>query len=97
MSIRHIAKTTDIHATRVYRIVLDDLGLKKVSAHWVPRMLTDEQKQNRVDVWTDLLCRLQAQPQIFLDRIVTQDGVTKITFRLLELSVANSSAVLFLL
>jgi len=36
-------------------------------------MLTDEQKQNRVDVCTDLLCRLQAQPQIFLNRIVTQD------------------------
>jgi len=36
-------------------------------------MLTDEQKQNRVDVCTDLLCRLQAQPQIFLDRIVMQD------------------------
>jgi len=47
--------------------------MKKVLAHWVPRMLTDEQKQNRVDVCTDLFCRLQAQPQIFLDGIVTQD------------------------
>jgi len=36
-------------------------------------MLTDEQKQNHVDVGTDLLCHLQAQPQIFLDRIVMQD------------------------
>jgi len=50
-----------------------DLGMKTVSACWVPRMLTDEQKQNRVDVCTDLLCRLQAQPQIFLNRIVTHD------------------------
>jgi len=73
LTIWHIVETTDIHATTVYRIVSDDLGMKKVSACWVPRMLTDEQKQNRVDVCTDLLCRLQAQPQIFLDRIVTQD------------------------
>ena len=51
----------------------DDLGMKKVSARWVPGMLTDEQKQNRVDVCTDLLCHLQTQPQIFLNRIVTQD------------------------
>jgi len=33
----------------------------------------DEEKQNPVDVCTDLLCCLQAQPEIFLDRIVTQD------------------------
>jgi len=36
-------------------------------------MLTDEEKQNPVDVCTDLLCRLQTQPEIFLHRIVTQD------------------------
>jgi len=68
LTIRQIAETTDIQATTVYRIVSDDLGMKKVSARLVPRMLTDEQKQNRVD-----LCRLQVQPQIFLDRIVMQD------------------------
>jgi len=47
--------------------------MKKVSACWVPGMLTNKQKQNRVDVFTDHLCCLQAQPQIFLQRIVTQD------------------------
>jgi len=33
LSIRHIAETTDIHATTVYRIVSGDLGMKRVSAH----------------------------------------------------------------
>jgi len=49
--------------------------MKKVSAHWVSRMLglTDKQKQNRVDVCINLLCRLQALPQILLHGIVTQD------------------------
>jgi len=47
--------------------------MKRISAHWVPRMLTDEEKQNPVYVCTDLLCHLQAQPEIFLDRIVKQD------------------------
>jgi len=46
--------------------------MKKVSACWVPRMLMDEHKQNRADVCTGLLCRLQAQPQFFVDRIVMQ-------------------------
>jgi len=45
--------------------------MRKVSARWVP--LTEEQKKVRVDVCTDLLSRLQAEPQTFLDRIVTQD------------------------
>jgi len=41
--IRHIAETTYIHATTVYRIVSGDLGMKRVSAHWVPRMLKYEE------------------------------------------------------
>jgi len=72
LTIRHIAQTTDIHATTIYRIVSDDLGMKKVSARWVPRMLMDELKQNHVNICTDLLCHLQARPQIFLHRIVMQ-------------------------
>jgi len=71
-TIRHIAETTQIHATTVYGIVSDDLGMKKISACWMPRMLTDKQKQHRVDVCTDLLCHLQANPQIFLNR--TEDS-----------------------
>ena len=47
--------------------------MKKVSARWVPRMLTNKQKQNHVDVFADYLCCLQAQPQIFLTRIEMQD------------------------
>jgi len=58
LTIRHIAETTDIHATAVYRVVSDDLDMKKA---------------NRVDVCTDLLCCLQAQPQFFLERTVMQD------------------------
>jgi len=54
LTIRHIAETTDIHASAVCRIVWDDLGMKKVSAQWVPRTLTDEQKQNRAGLLLSL-------------------------------------------
>jgi len=47
--------------------------MRKVSARWVLRMLTEEQKKVCVNVCTDLLSRLQAEPQTVLDRIVTQD------------------------
>jgi len=69
LTIRHIVETT----STVHRIVSEDLGMRKVSARWVPRMLTEEQKKVYVNVCNDLLSRLQAEPQTFLDRIVTQD------------------------
>ena len=47
--------------------------MRKVSARWVWRMLTEEQKKVCADVCTDLLSCLQVEPQTFLDRMVTQD------------------------
>jgi len=75
LTIRHIAETTSINCSTVHRIVSEDLGMSTVSAHWVPKMLTEEQKKVRVDVCTDLLRRLQAEPQTFLGRIVTEDEI----------------------
>jgi len=72
LTIRHIAETTSINCSTVQWIVSEDLGMRKVSARWVSRMLTEEQKKVHVDVCADL-SRLQAEPQTFLDRIVTQD------------------------
>jgi len=70
LTIQHIPEITDIHATTVYRIVSDDLRIKKVSARWVPRINGGTEAKS-CHVCTGLLCHLQ--PQIFLDRIVTQD------------------------
>jgi len=36
LTIRHIAKTTSINCSTVHQIVSKDLGMKKVSARWVP-------------------------------------------------------------
>ena len=48
-------------------------GMSKVSARWVPRMLTDGQKRSRVDISRYLLSRYEHDPGDFIDRIVTQD------------------------
>ena len=73
MIITHITDTTGITSSTVHRIISDDLQLNKVSARWVPRKLTEEQKKFHVDICTDLLSRLQVELQTFLDRIVTKD------------------------
>jgi len=71
LTIRHIAETTSINCSTVHQIVSENLGMRKVSARWVPKMLTEEQKKVRFNVCTDPLSRLQAEPRTFLDRIVT--------------------------
>jgi hypothetical protein len=38
----------------VRKIVTEDLGMRKVSGNMVPRILSDDQKQRRLDVYSDL-------------------------------------------
>ena len=41
---RYIASTVDISQERVHSILIEDLEMKKLSARWVPRLLTVDQK-----------------------------------------------------
>ena len=47
--------------------------MSKVSARWVPRMLTDDQKRSLLDISRYLLSRNEDDPGDFIDRVVTQD------------------------
>ena len=58
-TIKHIVESLEISYGVVYCIIYDHLGLVKLSARWVPRMLTDDQKQIRVTACTELLGRFQ--------------------------------------
>jgi len=44
-----------------------------VCARWVPRMLTQEHKEQRMQVFQDLLNQYEAEGDNFLDRIITGD------------------------
>ena len=70
---RHLALTHGISQTTVTRILHDKLHMNKVSARWVPRMLTDAQKKRRADISQELLNEYRADPDGFLGHIVTQD------------------------
>ena len=58
----------------VQSILADILGMSKVSARWVPRMLIEDQKRSRLDISRYLLSRYQDDPEEFMDPVVTQDG-----------------------
>jgi transposase len=55
------------------RHVAYELGMKKVSTRWVPKLLTPIQRTNRVDCCQELLQESEESPTKFYDRIVTGD------------------------
>ena len=72
---RSIAGEVGISFGAVQTVITDILGMPKVSARWVPRMLTDDQKRCRLDIskYMYLLSRYEDDPGDFIDRVVTQD------------------------
>ena len=54
-------------------IIHNVLGFRKVSARWVPRQLTPELKDRRVDACEEILQRYETEGDAFLQRVVTGD------------------------
>ncbi|XP_074170634.1 COX assembly mitochondrial protein 2 homolog isoform X1 [Rhinolophus sinicus] len=57
LTLRSIAEQVNIDRETVRKILTENLGMRKVCAEMVPKELTDEQKQRRVEVCQDLLER----------------------------------------
>lgn len=62
-----------ISRTILYEIVSEKLQYHKVCARWVPKMLTDDHKNQRVASAEKFLTRYQAEGVEFLNHIVTGD------------------------
>ncbi|XP_073527124.1 histone-lysine N-methyltransferase SETMAR-like [Phyllobates terribilis] len=73
VTIRHVAEVTGISYGSIQRILAKELHMRNVSAHWVPKMLTDEQKKKRVDISIANLEKFQADKENFLSRFLTMD------------------------
>ena len=63
----------DISAGSSHHIIHDGLKFQKVCARWVPKQLTPEMKERRVDACQELLRRYKADGEAFLQRIITGD------------------------
>jgi len=53
-------------------MLMEDLNMKRVSAKFVPRLLKEDQKNNRLNVCYDLRKQVGNNPQI-LSKVVTGD------------------------
>lgn len=73
ITIREISEEVGISVGSVEDIVHKNLQFSKVSARWVPRILTTEQREKRVDVCQQLLQRYEEEGETFLESILTCD------------------------
>lgn len=71
LTIRDIADTIGISYERKQNIIVNKLGFSKVSARWVPRLLSVQQKRIRLTVSRDCLEMFEADPQDFMARFGT--------------------------
>lgn len=69
----NIAAEVGISTGSVYVILTSRLGMRKISARWVPHCLTSVQIQRRVEVAEQLLARYEIEGETFLNRVVAID------------------------
>ena len=72
IQLEEIAQAFGISHGRVSTNLHDCLGMRKLTAHWVPKSLSDEQMATRVSVCSALLKRFRSKDD-FLLHLVTVD------------------------
>ena len=70
LSIRAISEITNINKESVRHILHDDLGMRKVCAKVVPKILTPEQKEHRLNCCADTLENIENYNDFFLNVIM---------------------------
>ena len=73
LKVREIVETVCISKDRVGHIPCEMLGMKKLSARWVPRLLTPNNKCNRKTISEQYLTLFKCNMKEFLRRFVTVD------------------------
>ena len=73
VTLRDIADTFDISYGSAQKILTERMGMQRVCARWVPKLLLPEQMGVRVQICTQWRDRYDAEGCRFLDKIVTCD------------------------
>ena len=73
VTIHEIACSTGIAATQVHEIIHRHLDMSKLAARWIPRLLTETQKNARMEACQELLRISNELGESFWSRIITTD------------------------
>ena len=72
LTVRMIADELEINRDSVWKIITEDLGMRKICAKMVPKLLDNDQKEWRMEVCQNILEHLQTEPDL-LKRVITGD------------------------
>ena len=72
LTVRMIANEPELNCDSMWKIITEDLGMQKICAKMVPKLLDDDQKERRMEVCQDILEHLQTEPDL-LQRAITGD------------------------
>lgn len=73
LKLSEVAEAVGLSKERVGNILHEHLGMKKLNARWVPRVLSMEQKENRLIASERGLEMYKRNPTEFVSRLVTMD------------------------
>lgn len=69
LSVRLLPEDLDMCKTTAHKIICERLNMRKVCAKLVPKVLIDEQKGGRVDVFREMSEQLESESN-FLDNVI---------------------------
>ncbi|PNF33903.1 hypothetical protein B7P43_G06496, partial [Cryptotermes secundus] len=72
ITVRELSNETGVRTGSVHSILTEDLGMRRVSAKFEPKLLTMEQKQSRLEITKDMLDNANSNPN-FLNTVITGD------------------------
>jgi len=71
-TIDELESLTGVSCSSCQRILTEELHMKRVAAKFVPRLLSEDQRANRLDVCCEMKDKLKTDPD-FLSKIITGD------------------------
>nr|XP_024219422.1 uncharacterized protein LOC112211618 [Halyomorpha halys] len=75
LKVREVAEAVGMSPERAYHILTEGLGMKKLYARWVPRLLILDHNRTRLEMSEQNLARFLRNQQDFLLRFVTTDEI----------------------
>ncbi|UYV79212.1 hypothetical protein LAZ67_17001536 [Cordylochernes scorpioides] len=72
ITVREVAEDLNISIGSCHSIFINDLGMKRVAAIFVPKLLNCDQKQHRMNIANEMLASVRDDPNL-LQRVITGD------------------------
>ncbi|UYV83277.1 hypothetical protein LAZ67_23000390 [Cordylochernes scorpioides] len=72
ITVREVAEDLNISIGSCHSIFINDLGMRRVAAKFVPKLLNCDQKQHRMNIANEMLDSVRDDPNLF-QRVITGD------------------------